>query len=97
MDEKKDNKPMENTVFMSHNETKPKKCPNCGHLNPHNRTECRKCKTPLGENLAIVNCPECGNEVKPDDTKCSFCGLPIEEVRVRARYTYSVEKKGPQS
>lgn len=93
MDDKPGNKPMENPTFMSHNLTKPKKCPSCGHMNPHTRTECRKCQASLSENTAILNCPQCGQEVKPSDEKCGFCGLPIEEVKANARFKYSDEKK----
>lgn len=66
--------------------TKPKKCPNCGHLNPWKRTECRKCKTPLPENVPTYVCPDCGYEVRVDADKCPYCDLPIDEVKARAKF-----------
>lgn len=66
--------------------TKPKKCSECGHMNPHNRTTCRKCKAVLPDNVASLRCPECGNEVKVDAEKCGYCGLGIEEVKSRTQF-----------
>lgn len=80
---------IEDTTYGSAAAGKPKKCPECKHLNPSTATKCRKCKTPLAENVPAIRCPVCQCDVLATDTKCNFCGLPIEEVKAKAQIGFT--------
>lgn len=82
---------MADNTQISHVLTKPKKCPECGHMNPHTRTACRKCKTELPDNQPTLRCPECGTEVVQTAEKCKYCGLPMEQIKARAQTSYVIE------
>lgn len=81
----------QDNTTISHLLTKPKKCPACGYMNPHTRTECRKCKTPLPDHEPTLRCPECGNEVYQSEPKCKYCGLSMEEIKAHSNSTYVIE------
>jgi predicted RNA-binding Zn-ribbon protein involved in translation (DUF1610 family) len=64
----------------------PKKCPNCGMLNPFVLDVCRKCKTPLPAPKQVFVCHICGEEVYEDEPKCSSCGLSISEIKAKSQF-----------
>lgn len=80
---------LEDPTYGSASSGKPKKCPNCGHLNASFRETCQKCKTSLEENVPAVRCPVCQCDVLVTDEKCSFCGLSIDEVLAKTRFGFS--------
>jgi hypothetical protein len=80
---------IEDPTYGSASSGKPKKCPECGHINASFRTTCQKCKTPLPDNVPAMRCPVCQCDVLATDEKCAFCGLPIEEVKAKSQLSFS--------
>ena len=78
---------VDNTYATATSRT-PRKCPECGHLNPYQRTECRKCKAPLGEKAMSMRCPACGDDVLPTMDKCPTCGMSIDEVKAKSQFSH---------
>ena len=53
--------------------SKPKKCPNCGMLNPVIAKVCIKCKTELPKTQ--IACPSCGKMNDASALECVHCGF----------------------
>ena len=52
---------------------KPKKCTNCGTLNPAAIKVCNKCGAPLPEDT--IPCPHCGVQQPVTNKVCGNCGF----------------------
>lgn len=59
---------------------KPIKCPNCGALNPFNRMTCKKCNSPLNNEIKMVHCPKCGRDSLVVNGICDDCGLAFDDI-----------------
>jgi uncharacterized OB-fold protein len=59
----------------------PIKCPSCGALNPFNVMVCKKCKTPLNNDLQMVKCPKCNRLNLLESGICDDCGLDFQEIQ----------------
>jgi ribosomal protein L40E len=65
---------------------KPKKCPECGSVNPAIVKQCRKCGVDLPEpETEKIKCPRCGAENLQSAVKCPECGLTAGEAMVMIR------------
>lgn len=63
-----------------------KTCPNCHELNGNNRTDCWKCKTPLGPAQNKKICSKCGFVFSSNAEFCDACGARLSVYTGREGY-----------